>query len=210
MPSTVLLADDHLIVRQGLRALLEREGLNVVGEAADGHEAVRIAQKQRPDIAVLDLVMPCLNGVDAARCIRKVSPETKVIILSMHAEDHYVLQALQAGVCGYVLKTKGAADLVQAIHEVSRGMVYLSPDVSRAVVAACLVKDGIPADPLTPRERQVLQLIAEGKTTKQVAAFLGISFNTAVSHRTRIMEKLEVHSAAALVRYAVHQGMVEP
>ena len=209
MRTTVILADDHAIVRQGLRALLEREGFDVVGEAADGNEAIRIAQKLHPDVAVLDLTMPSLSGADAARKMRKISPRTKTIILTVHAEDHFVLQALQARISGYVLKTKGAADLVHAIQEVSRGMIYLSPDISQTVVAACLAKDPIHADPLTAREHQVLQLIADGKTTKEIAAFLGIGFKTAVSHRTRIMEKLSIHNTAGLVRYAIRKGMLQ-
>jgi two-component system, NarL family, response regulator NreC len=209
MRITVLIADDHAIVRQGLRALLEREGLDVVGEAADGKEAIRLAQKLRPDVAVLDLTMPFLSGADAARKMRTLCPRTKTIILTVHAEDHFVLQALQGGVSGYVLKTKGAADLVHAIEEVSKGMVYLSPDVSHTVVAACLAKDRIDADPLTSREHQVLELIANGNTTKEIAAFLDIGFKTAVSHRTRIMEKLSIHNTAGLVRYAIRRGMVQ-
>jgi DNA-binding NarL/FixJ family response regulator len=134
MAVRVLLADDHQIVRQGLRALLEREGFDVVGEAADGREAVRLAQQSHPDVAILDLAMPSLNGVDAAKQIFQVSPRTRTILLTMHTEDQYVLPALQAGIKGYVLKTKAAGDLVQAIHDVSQGKTYLSPGVSGAVV----------------------------------------------------------------------------
>jgi two-component system response regulator NreC len=206
----VLLADDHEIVRQGLRTLLEREGFNVVAEAADGREAVRFAQNLRLDVAVLDLTMPSLNGIDAAKEIFRVSPKTRVIVLTMHMEDQYVLQALRAGITGYVLKTKAAADLVQAINEVSRGMTYLSPAVSRTVVQAALDKTEVPTDPLTSRERQVLQLIAEGKTTKELAAVLGVTFKTAESHRSRIMEKLDIHETATLVRYAIRQGHIQP
>jgi two-component system response regulator NreC len=206
----VLLADDHEIVRQGLRTLLEREGFNVVAEAADGREAVRFAQNLRLDVAVLDLTMPSLNGIDAAKEIFRVSPKTRVVVLTMHMEDAYVLQALRAGVNGYVLKTKAAADLVQAINEVSRGMTYLSPAVSRTVVQAALDKTEVPTDPLTSRERQVLQLIAEGKTTKELAAVLGVTFKTAESHRSRIMEKLDIHETATLVRYAIRQGLIQP
>jgi two-component system response regulator NreC len=210
MPVRVLLADDHQIVRQGLRALLEREGFTVVGEAADGREAVRLAQDLHPDVVVLDLAMPSLNGVDAAREILQASPRTKAILLTMHTEDQYVLPALRAGISGYVLKTKAAADLIQAISEVSRGMTYLSPGVSGVVVQAYLAKTDLPPDPLSSREREVLQLIAEGRTTKEVAALLGVSVSTAESHRSRIMEKLDIHETASLVRYAIRKGLIEP
>lgn len=206
----ILLADDHLIVRQGLKALLEREGLDVVGEAPDGLEAVRLARDLHPDVAVLDIGMPLMNGLDAAREILQASPRTKAILLTMHSEDHYVLEALRAGVTGYVLKTKAAGDLVQAIQEVAGGAIYLSPGVSRAVVQAYRAKSDLPPDPLTPRERQVLQLIAEGKRTKEIASLLGVSVKTAESHRTRLMEKLNIHETAGLVRYALQRGLIQP
>lgn len=210
MLQRIILADDHLIVRQGLKSILEKESHTVVGEAGDGREAVRLAQELSPDIAVLDLSMPLLNGLDAAREIVKVSSQTKVILLTMHTEDPYVMEALRAGIRGYLLKTQAAQDLVQAIHEVSRGSMYLSPGISRAVVEAYLAKSELPPDPLTPREREVLQLIAEGKTTKEAAGVLGVSVKTAESHRTRIMEKLEIHETASLVRYAIRRGLVQP
>jgi len=205
----ILLADDHQIVRQGLRALLEREGFDVAAEASDGLEAVRLARDLQPDVAVLDIAMPLLNGLDAAREVLKGSPRTKAILLTMHAEDHYVLEALRAGVSGYVLKTKAAGDLVRAIREVAGGAIYLSPGVSRAVVQAYRAKSDLPPDPLTPRERQVLQLIAEGKRTKEIAALLGVSVKTAESHRTRLMEKLNIHETASLVRYALQRGLIQ-
>ena len=210
MPLRIILADDHLIVRQGLRSILEREAYTVLGEAGDGREALRLAQELRPDVAVLDLAMPLLNGLDAAREIRRVSPQTKTILLTMHTEDPYVMEALRAGVKGYLLKTQAAQDLVQAIREVSRGAMYLSPGISRTLVEAYLAKSELPPDPLTPREREVLQLVAEGKTTKEVAVILGVSVKTAESHRTRIMGKLEIHETASLVRYAIRRGLVQP
>jgi len=206
----ILLADDHLIVRQGLKVLLEREGFNVVGEACDGREAVRLAQELCPDIALLDLSMPLLNGVDAGRAILQASPKTKIVLLTMHTENHHVLDALRAGIKGYVLKTKAAEELVQAIQEVSLGKLYLTPGVSEVVVQAYLAKSDMPPEPLSLREREVLQLIAEGKTTKEVAVVLGISVKTAESHRTRMMEKLNVHETASLVRYAIKRGLVQP
>jgi two-component system, NarL family, response regulator NreC len=210
MPPRILLADDHVVVRQGLKALLEREGFEVVGEASDGHEAVQLAKDRSPDVAVLDLSMPLLNGIDAAREVCQASPRTKTILLTIHTEDPYVVQALRAGVRGYVVKNQAAADLVQAIREVLRGAVYLSPGISRTVVDAYLAKTDLPPDPLTAREREVLQLVAEGKTTKEIAQLLGVSAKTAESHRTRIMQKLNIHETAGLVRYAVRQGLIQP
>ena len=206
----ILLADDHLIVRQGMKILLEREGFTVVGEASDGREAARLAQELCPDIALLDLTMPLLNGIDAGRAILQTSPKTKIVLLTMHTEDHHVLQALRAGIKGYVLKTRATEELVQAIQEVSRGKLYLTPGVSEAVVQAYLAKTDLPPEPLSLREREVLQLIAEGKTTKEVAVVLGISVKTAESHRTRMMEKLNIHETASLVRYAIRRGIVQP
>jgi DNA-binding NarL/FixJ family response regulator len=193
-----------------LRALLERAGLEVIGEAADGHEAVRIAGDLRPDVAILDFTMPLLNGLDAAREVRRLSPATRTILLTVHTEDHYVLEALRAGISGYVVKTQAAADLVQAIHEVCRRATYLSPVISRAIVDAYLSKTAPPAEVLSSRERQVLQLVAEGKTTKEIATLLGVSTKTADSHRTRLMRKLEIHDTAGLVRYAIRRGLIVP
>ena len=206
----ILLADDHMMVRQGIRALLEKEGFEVVAEAMDGREAVRLAEKLKPDVAVLDIAMPLLNGIDAAREIRRVSPRTKTTLLTVHEENQYVVEALRAGVTGYVVKTKAADDLVKAIKEVSLGAVYMSPGVSREAVRAYLDGTEPSNDGLTPREREVLQLVAEGKTTKEVAAVLGISVKTAESHRSRIMEKLDIHETASLVRYAIRLGVIQP
>ena len=208
MPPRILLADDHVIVRQGFRALLEREGLEVVAEAANGHEAVRLAGELLPDVAVLDFAMPLLNGLDAAKEIRRRSPRTRTILLTVHTEDHYVLEAVQAGVHGYVVKTQAAADLVQAIREIRGNAIYLSPTISRAVVEAYFDKAIPPGDVLSSRERQVLQLVAEGKTTKEIAGVLGVSVKTADSHRARIMRKLDIHDTAGLVRFAIDRKSV--
>jgi DNA-binding NarL/FixJ family response regulator len=195
---------------QGLRTVLEREGYEIVGEAVDGQEAIRLARQLNPDIAILDLSMPLLNGIDAAREIHKRAPNTQVIILTMYEEDAYVLEGLRAGIRGYVLKAQAAEDCVAAIREVLRGAVYLSPGISETVVNAYMGQSVLPIDPLTDRERQVLQLVAEGKTTKQIAATLNISVKTAESHRTRMMQKLAIHGTAGLVRYAIRRGLVEP
>jgi two-component system, NarL family, response regulator NreC len=209
MSIRVLLADDHALVRQALRALLDREGIQVVAEASQGQEAVSLASTMRPDIAVLDISMPTMNGLDAVRELHQLSPRTKSILLTRHDEDQYVMAALQAGIRGYVLKTQAAVDLVQAIRRVHNGEVYLSPGVSGALVEAFLSKSGLPAEPLSPRERQVLQLVGEGRSTKEIADLLCISVKTVESHRARLMQKLDIHDVARLVRYAIRRGIVE-
>ena len=188
MSERVLLADDHAVFRQGLRALLEKRGLEVVGDAADGQAAVELTQRLRPDVVVLDIVMPRLNGVEAAHHITRAYPGVGVILLTMHTEDHYVLDA---------------------IREVRRGGIYVSPGISAAVVQALRAAAG-PRQPLTHREREVLQLLVEGKGTKQIAGVLEISVKTAEFHRTRIMKKLDIHETAGLVRYAIRTGLIEP
>jgi DNA-binding NarL/FixJ family response regulator len=209
-PPRILLAEDEQIVRQGVRALLERAGFEVVAEASDGSEAIRLAERLRPDLAVLDLAMPTMNGTSAARELSRVAPRVRTVLLTAHRAEEQVLEALEAGIKGYVLKTEGMADLVRALHEVARGNTYLSPGISETVVDACLRKRERPADRLTPREKQVVQLIAEGRTTKEVAQILGMSVKTAEFHRGRLMEKLDVHETASLVRYAIRKGIVQP
>ena len=206
----VLLADDHPVFRQGLRALLEREKFDVVGEASDGLEAIAAAERLQPQVVVIDLAMPSLNGIDAVREIVKRAPRAKAVLLTMHTEEYHVLEALRAGAKACVSKTQAAEHLLQAIKDVCAGGVYLSPHVSGAVVQAYLAKTELPYDPLTPRERQVLQLIAEGKTTKEAAAVLDVSVKTAETHRTNLMEKLDIHSTAGLVRYAIRRGLLQP
>lgn len=209
MPLKILLADDHEIVRQGLKVLLEREGMTVIAEVPDGLEAVRACEKQTPDVCVLDLSMPNLNGIDAAREITKRNPRTKVVLLTMHTEDHLILESLRAGVTGYVLKTRAADELIQSIRAVSRGDMHLTPSISRTVVQAFLSKTDIQTRTISDRERQVLQLVAEGRTTKEVAVMLGISIKTAESHRSNLMEKLDIHETAGLVRYAIRNGIIQ-
>ena len=205
----MILADDHVIVRQGVKALLEPAGFHVVGEAADGHEAVHLAEKLQPDVAVLDIGMPAMNGLDAAREIQRVAPHTQTVMLTMHTEDQYLFEALRAGIRGCLAKTHAAADLVRAIHEVLRGQIYLSPSFSRVVVEAYLSRAETPPDPLTPRERHVLQLVSEGKTSKESARLLGLSVKTVESYRTSIMRKLDIHDTAGLVRYAIRRGLTQ-
>ena len=207
MPIRILLADDYQLVRQGLKLLLEREGFKVTAEAENGHEAVKLAQELRPDVVLIYIAMPLLNGLDALHEIQKVSPKTKTILLTMHTESHYILQGVRAGAKGVVLKTHASEDLVRAIREASRGGTYMSPEVSRALVQAYQGKTELHPDPLSPRQRQVL---AEGKTTKEVATFLQISVKTAEAHRARIMTKLSIHETAGLVRYAIRSGLIQP
>jgi DNA-binding NarL/FixJ family response regulator len=209
MPTHVLLADDHRIIRDGMSVFLERAGYKVNADAQNGQEAVRLALRIKPEVVVLDIMMPVLNGLEAAREILRNAPSTKVILLSMHDESPYVLDALRIGVKGFVTKTHAADDLVHAIREALRGKTYLSPELSQTVISAIQLKADVAKDPLTPRERQVLQLIAEGKTTRQAAELLNISVKTAETHRNRIMEKLDVHETAGLVRYAIRRGLIQ-
>ncbi len=211
-PLRVLLADDHEVVRQGLRALLERHGFTVVAEASDGRKAVELATTLRPDVAVLDVAMPVLNGVDAASEIARVTPAIRVILLTALRDVEFVSGALRAGVRGFVTKGQDIEDLVHAIQDVSHGGMYVSPGVSQAVLDAVktAAPDGAPAPGLSRRERQVVQLVAEGKSTKQIAELLKISAKTAEFHRGRIMEKLNIHDTAGLVRYAMREGLIAP
>jgi DNA-binding NarL/FixJ family response regulator len=209
MSTRVILADDHVVLREGVAALLQEGGFEIIGEAADGHEAIRLARALAPDIAVLDISMPLLNGIDAAREIVHVSPTTRAVMLTVHAEQDYLLAALRAGAHGYVTKTQAATDLIQALEEAMRGQVHLSPAVASLVADAARDRPDTPCDPLTSRERQVLQLLAEGKTTKHIARLLSLTGATVQSYRGRIMRKLDTHTTAGLVRYAVRQGLTQ-
>jgi DNA-binding NarL/FixJ family response regulator len=208
MPLRVLLADDHALVRQGLRALLEQHGFAIVGEAADGRAAVTLANELQPDIAVLDVAMPMLNGVGAAEAIVRAAPKTRVILLTALNDGEFASAALRAGVRGFVLKLQNIDDLVHAIQEVNAGGLYVSPGMSQAVFD--VVSKAAAVEPLSPRERQVVQLVAEGKSTKQIAELLTISVKTAEFHRGRVMDKLDIHDTAGLVRYAIRHGLVVP
>jgi DNA-binding NarL/FixJ family response regulator len=209
MSFRIVLADDHHIVRQGLRALLEHEGFQIVAEANNGKEAVQLAQTHKPDVVVLDLMMPLLNGLEAGREILQNRNARAAILLTMHTEEHQIALALRAGFRGYLLKTQAVEDLAQAIRDVLRGEIYLSPGVSQIVVDGYLSGDKPTEDPLAPRERQVLQLVAEGKTSKEIAVLLGLTVKTAESYRARVMEKLDVHETAGLVRYAIRHGIID-
>ena len=203
----VLIADDHPAVLTGVRALLESRGWDVVAEARDGQEAVRLARRLRPDVVVLDVVMPLLDGVSAAREMARSVPGIGLIVLTGMPGEPTVPEALNAGVRGLVLKTEVAEDLVEAVREVARGVTYVSPLYSRTV-GARRTEGHAPRKPLSPREREVLQLIAAGQTTREVTARLGISVKTAEGYRESILEKLQVHGTAGLVRYAIRTGLI--
>jgi DNA-binding NarL/FixJ family response regulator len=211
-PISVLLADDHTIVRQGIRALLEAEGdIRVIGEAATGREVVRLAQILRPDVILMDIAMPGLNGLEATRQIRKAIPDAKVLILSAYSDDGYVEQVIALGGVGYAVKHTSAHALCVAVREIQKGNAYFSPSVARRLEirpsrGGRLNKRGAG---LSSREVEVLQLIAEGQANKQVAAELHISVKTVEKHRQRLMEKLNIHDTAGLTRYAIAAGIIE-
>jgi two-component system response regulator NreC len=209
MSIRVVLADDHAMLRDGLKVLLENSGLTIVGEAGDGAQAVEMTRVARPQVVVMDLSMPVMNGIEAACEIRRESG-IPCVLLTMHAEEQHVLRAFRSGVTGYVLKSKASSELIQAIREVTRGNTYLSPGISAIVIREMLNREALPDEVLTLRERQVLQLIAEGKTTRELARLIGVSVRTGESHRSRIMEKLQIHETAGLVRYAIREGFIEP
>jgi DNA-binding NarL/FixJ family response regulator len=213
-PIRVLLADDHTLVRAGIRGLLQGlERVEVVGEAGDGQEALRLAETLRPDIVLLDIGIPGLNGLEVAGRLATVDPPVRVIILSMHISEEYVLRALRAGCAGYLLKGSAVAELEVAIRAVARGETYLSPAVSKHVVDDYVTRTGGAADPLdalTPRQREILQLAAEGHSSKEIAERLGISYRTVEAHRAQLMERLGVHDLAGLVRFAVRVGLIRP
>ena len=206
----ILLADDHAVVRQGFKMLLGAQpDMEIVGEASNGREAVEEAGKLRPDVVVMDVAMPELNGIEATRQLAATTPHARVMALSMHKDSVYVREILRAGARGYLLKDSGAEDLVNAIRAVARGESYLSPAVSNAVLDDYRKHVTNPIDLLTSREREVLQMLAEGKTNKEIAGVLNLSVYTVDAHRGRIMEKLNLHSINDLVRFAVRNGVIE-
>jgi DNA-binding NarL/FixJ family response regulator len=210
----ILLADDHTVVRQGLRKVLEeRPDWVVVAEAGNGRDAVKQAEELKPDVAILDVAMPLLNGIEATRQIVKRSPATRVLVLTMHSDEAYVNQILKAGATGYLLKDSADVDLIQAVGAVSQGKSFFSPGVARLMLddyVRQLADKGITDryESLSEREREIFQLIAEGKANKEIAVILSISPSTVETHRARIMEKLDLHSAAEIVLYAVRRGVI--
>ena len=210
----ILLADDHTVVRQGLRKVLEeRPDWEVVAEAGDGREAVRLAEQHRPDVAILDVAMPLLNGIEVTRQISRRLPATRVLVLSMYADEAYVTQILQAGATGYLLKDSADVDLLKAVGEAAAGRSFFSPAIARVMLddyVRQLADKGVTDryESLSEREREIFQLIAEAKTNKEIAALLSVSPSTVETHRAHIMEKLDLHSAAEIVLYAVRRGVI--
>jgi len=209
----IVLADDHHLVRRGIRALLEAlPGARVVGEAGDGRTALALIESHHPEVAVLDISMPEMTGLEVAERASRSSPRTKIIILSMHKGETFVAKALRAGVSGYLLKDAADAELGLALAAVTRGDVYLSPTISRQVVEQ-FTRAAAEPDPLaglTPRQREILQLVAEGKSSKDIAVLLDLSTKTVEAHRAQIMERLGLHDVTALVRFAIRVGLISP
>ncbi|MFN0167931.1 MAG: response regulator [Bryobacteraceae bacterium] len=211
----ILIADDHKVLRSGLRRILEEQpDLEVVGEAADGREAVDLASALQPDIVVMDIAMPQMNGMEATRQIVTKNPRINVLILSMYSDENYIVQVLRAGARGYLLKDSAEDDLINAVRSVNSGLPFFSPKIARLLVGDSMqrLRDEAVSDTyelLTPREREVLQLIAEGKSNKEVAASLFVSPTTVETHRARIMDKLDLHSTAEIVLYAVRKRIIQ-
>ncbi|MCH7600256.1 MAG: response regulator transcription factor [Myxococcales bacterium] len=212
--TTIVVADDHKIVREGLVKLLEaRSDFTVIGEASDGEEAVQMVLEKQPDVVIMDIWMPRLSGIDATRRIGKQGSQAKILVLSMHESRTYVEEVLRAGASGYIVKNSASSDLLQAIDAVRSGASYLSPAITQQVVdAIARPGDSSPSGVamLTDREREVLQLIAEGLSSKEIANMLGVSLKTIDSHRSNLMEKLDIHKVSGLVRFAIRAGLVEP
>jgi DNA-binding NarL/FixJ family response regulator len=208
----VILADDHTLVRAGLRSLVEQlKDVTVVAEASNGHEVLSLTATHHPDVVLMDITMPGMNGFEAALRLRKDHPQVKIIILSMHASEEYVLQALRAGASGYLVKDSAPLELGLALQSVARGETYLSPPISRQVVDNYVQRVGQGDQPLahlTGRQREILQLIAEGSSTKEIARKLNVSVKTVETHRAQLMERLDIHDVAGLVRFAVRHGLV--
>jgi DNA-binding NarL/FixJ family response regulator len=211
-PIRVVVAEDHALVRAGICSLLEKlPGVEVVGEASDGREALELLKTQAPHVALLDISMPGMNGLEAAARAARRFPATRVILLSMHANEEYVHRALKAGVAGYLLKDSGTAELELAVRAVARGETFLSPAISKQVISDYVRRTGAETtslEALTPRQREILQLIAEGHTTKEIAKKLDLGVKTVETHRAALMTRLDIHDVAGLVRYAIRVGLV--
>ena len=207
----IVIADDNGLVRSGLRVLLERQDeLEVIGEASDGIEARDLVISERPDIAILDVKMPRLTGLQATREIREAAPEVSVLILSMHEDERYLFEALKAGASGYVLKSQADEDLLDAIAAIDRGEPFLTPDAQRALIKDVLERGDEPGDELTPREQEVVTLAAEAHTNREIAELLGLSEKTVENHRANAMRKLGMRDRVELVRYAIRRGLIDP
>jgi two-component system response regulator NreC len=211
----VLIVDDHALFREGIRLILHNQGtIEIIGEAADGEEAIRVARTLKPDVVLMDVTMPGKDGLAASRQIKEDCPETQVLMLTMHESDDYFFRGLSAGASGYVLKEAVSADLIAAIQSVAQGQVFLYPSVAKKLVADYLSRAGTAEargkyQRLTPREREVLFMIGEGRSDKEIAEQLVISHNTVQSHRWHIMEKLDLHNRAELIKYAIRRGLID-
>ncbi|MCF7875795.1 response regulator transcription factor [Candidatus Bipolaricaulota bacterium] len=213
--TSVILAEDHAIVRKGLRSLLkEEEGIKIEGEAENGREALELVEKYRPEIVIMDITMPGLNGIEATKLINERYPETKVLVLTRHSKEEYVFEALKAGASGYIVKEDLPEELTSAVRTVTKGNRYFSPSITTKIVDKLLEEDGgetenLGKSPLTSREREVLQLIAEGNTNREIAEILTVSKKTVGTHRSNLMEKLDIHNVADLTKYAIEAGIIE-
>ena len=209
----VVVADDHTILRQGIKALLNnQEEIEVVGEAKDGREAIKVIEELLPDVILMDIAMPGLNGLEATRRIKKKFPKTKVVVLTMHTNEEYIFQILNAGADGYLVKETAFQDLISAINSVHRGEAFMSPSISKKVMTDYIQRaqgeEKVGFDTLTTREREILQLVAEGNSNKKIAEVLFISPKTVETHRAHIMDKLNIHDRAGLIKYAIRKGMI--
>jgi two-component system response regulator NreC len=209
----VVVADDHTILRQGIKALLDNQkGIEVVGEAKDGREAIKTIEELLPDVILMDIAMPGLNGLEATRRIKKKFPKVKVVVLTMHANEEYIFQILNAGADGYLVKETAFQDLISAINAVHKGEAFMSPSISKKVMTDYIQRaqgeEKVDFDTLTTREREILQLVAEGNSNKKIAEALFISPKTVETHRAHIMDKLNIHDRAGLIKYAIRKGMI--
>ena len=212
----VLIADDHTMVRQGIKIMLQaQQDMDVVGEAANGREAVQKAEETDPDVVILDLSMPIMNGLEAAKAIAKMNPRIGILVLTMHLNEEYAFQVLSSGAKGYMIKESSAEEMIKAVRSVYRHEEYLDPRLPKDVIDAYRKRamfsnpDGTPKDILTPREREVLKLIAEGRSNKEIAQLLGLSVKTVDVHRTNLMKKLNIHDVATLVKFAIKKGLIQ-